>query len=609
MTQSQATEPQPQPHRAIATAPEVVAARIRFKSKRTEPVPDEIEASIAAFPSDLDVPADCEGDREGCAWNTPYHLMPDLPCGQRCQATKEPPGSPGWYRQLVKQCQSLDSPVYMLGPTGGREARLAFVDRGMLLRDDLVGSLLAIPEGAEPEALMSKTGRRDARIGDRGGLVARWDTSEAAIEAYYQVYRATCDRLAIRPLDKTFITHERDRAPEAFRLVVAELDGTVVAGKLALVADGFMRIIEGSSLRTDGISELMPDVFLTREVIRYAIDSGVRYIDYGITEGVNEGLRQFKRRMGFVEDPRVVSIEDLPPMGVGRQDVSLLEACNFGCGFCYREPWAPDFATEEAEAEIDAVARLQHSGIALSGGEPTLREDLPELIAYARSRGIRDIQLHTNAWAMANDGYAETLKAAGLSSAMVSLHAHTPEVFARVTSTRPAYFERTLGAIDRCRAAGIHTILSHVVNAYNYTGLPDWVRFVAKRFPGIEVFFFFVYPSVKGESAADMYPTLSEVEPYWYQALQVVDELGVPINVDNLAGFPMCFMKGFEHHSKYFVSREAEAEIGAEANDHTLKSPEMRHAPGCEGCRWKDICPGFWIEYMNRFGDSEFQAV
>jgi pyruvate-formate lyase-activating enzyme len=324
---------------------------------------------------------------------------------------------------------------------------------------------------------------------------------------------------------------------------------------------------------------------------------------------VNEGLRAFKRRMGFLEDPRVVSVEDLPPMGTGRQDVSLLEACNFGCGFCYREPWAPDFATHEAQAEIDAVARLKHSGIALSGGEPTLREDLVELIAYARSRGIRDIQLHSNGWGMVKPGACEALQAAGLTSTMISLHAHTADVFARVTSTRPEYFERTLDAIDRAREAGIHTILSHVVNAYNYEGLPEWVRFVADRFPGIEVFFFFVYPSVKGQSAQDMYPTLTQVEPYWYEALRAVDEVGLHINVDSLAGFPMCFMQGFEHLSKYASAEDVEREIGAEADDHTLKAPEMRYAPGCEGCKWQSVCPGFWIEYMDRFGDHELQAV
>lgn len=582
-----------------------------FRGTKREPVPDTVPAELADFPGAATVPADCQGDREGCAWNSPYLLAPTLACGQRCQFGADKPGSAAWYKALVARAREIGSPIYLLGPGGGQAARLAFVDRGLLLRDDLVGAVMPILEGTtDPEELLPKGARRDARIGERGGLTARLDSSDAAVDAYYQVYRDTCERLSLRPLPKTFITYERERAPGAFRLLLAELDGVIVAGKVYLAQDGWVRIVEGSALRDDAIAPLMPDVFLTRELLRDAIASGARFVDYGITEGVNIGLRGFKRRMGFLEDPRVVSIEELPDLGIGRQDVSLLEACNFGCGFCYREPWAPNFSTAEAKSEIDAVARLrEHSGVALSGGEPTLREDLPELIAHARSRGIRDIQLHSNGWGLVVPGYAESLEAAGLTSAMISLHGYTPEVFARVTSTKPEYFERTLHAIDRAREAGIRTILSHVVNAYNYKDLPDWVRFIHGRFPGIEVFFFFVYPSVKGLSAPDMYPRLSEVEPYWYDALRVVDELGVSITVDNLAGFPPCFMRGFEHHSRYWFTRDIEARIGDECDDHTIKIPEMRHAPGCAGCRWEDVCPGFWIDYLDRFGDAELQAV
>ena len=581
-----------------------------FQGSRKQGVPEEVPNPLASFPMGINTPADCDGAREGCAWNTPYHLMPQLPCRQRCQFGSERPGGTGWYRELVGTVRSIESPAYMLGTTGGQRARLAFVERGLLLRDDLVASLMPISEDVStPEELMPKGARRDARIGEKGGLVARWDASDEGIDAYYAIYVATCERLALRPLPRTFLSHERDRAPEAFRLILAEKEGRVVGGKVYLVSDGYLRIIEGSALRDESVSALMPDVFLTREILRDAIAKDVRWADYGISEGINEGLRGFKRRMGFFEDPRAASLEELPEMSPGRQDVSLLEACNFKCGFCYREPWAPDFSNEAAKAEIDAVARLRHSGIALSGGEPTLREDLHELVAYARSRGIRDIQLHTNGWKLIEPGYADGLKNAGLTSTMVSLHAFDPETFAKVTSTKPEYFERTCDAIDAARAAGIPTILSHVVNAYNYKQLPDWVRYIAKRFPGIEVFFFFVYPSVKGLKHQDMYPRLSEVAPYWYDALAVVDELRVPITVDNLAGFPPCFMRGFEHHSKYAHSREAVEQIGVEADDHTIKVPEMRHAPGCAGCRWEDLCPGFWIDYMDRFGDDEFEAV
>ena len=87
----------------------------------------------------------------------------------------------------------------------------------------------------------------------------------------------------------------------------------------------------------------------------------------------------------------------------------------------------------------------------------------PSPLPYARSRGLRDIQLHTNGWKLVEPGYSEALKQAGLTSTMISLHAHDPETFARVTSTQPEYFERTCDAIDHARAAGLNLIVLHRV--------------------------------------------------------------------------------------------------------------------------------------------------
>ena len=63
------TLPPPELPRAIPQAPDVVAARIRFRSKRMEQVPVEVPPSLEGFPAQLEVPADCDGSRSGCAWN------------------------------------------------------------------------------------------------------------------------------------------------------------------------------------------------------------------------------------------------------------------------------------------------------------------------------------------------------------------------------------------------------------------------------------------------------------------------------------------------------------------------------------------------------------
>ena len=69
--------------------------------------------------------------------------------------------------------------------------------------------------------------------------------------------------------------------------------------------------------------------------------------------------------------------------------------------------------------------------VSFTGGEPTLRPDLPELVAYARSRGLR-VNLITNGILCAGDGYVAALREAGLHSAQVSLEAADPDVHNRI---------------------------------------------------------------------------------------------------------------------------------------------------------------------------------
>ena len=63
------------------------------------------------------------------------------------------------------------------------------------------------------------------------------------------------------------------------------------------------------------------------------------------------------------------------------------------------------------------VASGDPCNIQLSGGEPTLRDDLPEIVAMGRAMGFRFIQLNTNGLRLARDpSFVERLKKAGLAS-------------------------------------------------------------------------------------------------------------------------------------------------------------------------------------------------
>ncbi|MBI5482699.1 MAG: GNAT family N-acetyltransferase [Deltaproteobacteria bacterium] len=597
-------------------------------------------APPGAFAALVDVPAACRGeaDTPGCAFGRGYLVYPELPCGQRCLFSGADPGSAEWLRRVLTLPSRRGGAVYVYGADGETALVLRRAAAGagtVTARGDLLGSVLVAPAGAtDPADVLPPGARRNARVGERAGLRFAVATDEPAIDALYSLYLAQCERLATPPLPRSFITAERDRAPEAFGVAVAwAAGGAPAAARLFLRQGNYLRIVDGGWRRD--LAAIKPEAFLGAALVSYGLTRGVRVFDFGIAEASNGGLRTFKRGMGFREVGAVVGLApatrveavprrveagapppppergQAPPADAallpGRIDVALGKRCNHRCLFCYRDAITREATTEEVKRKIATAAQSRHSGIALSGGEPTLRADLVELVACAREEGIRDIQLHTNGTKIADPRYLRRLMEAGLTSAMVSFHSHRPEVYRAITGS--AHFEKARQALKNLLASGAHTLVSHVVCAFNAPDLPELPDYVAREFPGAEIFFFFVYPGEHAAAHPEIVPRLPHVEPSWYRALERLEELGVRYTVDCLAGFPPCYMRGHEHAAKILWMESLRDEIGDEADDHVIKLSEMRKPARCAACAYTDRCLGFWSSYLDRFGDEDLRPV
>jgi radical SAM protein with 4Fe4S-binding SPASM domain len=165
-------------------------------------------------------------------------------------------------------------------------------------------------------------------------------------------------------------------------------------------------------------------------------------------------------------------------------EIALTYRCQNRCFFCYasspdRGRVVPEMTTSEVKVVLDKIVdQARVPTVSFTGGEPTLRADLPELIAYARSRGLRT-NLITNGIRSADEDYVALLAEAGLNSAQVSVEAGDAATHDAVVA-HPGAFERTIRGVGNLKAAGIHTHTNTTINARNLSALPALIDLLAE---------------------------------------------------------------------------------------------------------------------------------
>jgi 12,18-didecarboxysiroheme deacetylase len=147
------------------------------------------------------------------------------------------------------------------------------------------------------------------------------------------------------------------------------------------------------------------------------------------------------------------------------------KACNLRCVHCYytarAQPDLDEMTTAEAKLMIDDLAAFGAPVFLFSGGEPLLRQDLPELGAYAVKRGMRTV-ISTNG-TLITAGVAAWIKEAGFSYVGISLDGigETNDRFRGASGS----FDAALGGIRACTEVGVRTGLRLTLNRHNYQDL------------------------------------------------------------------------------------------------------------------------------------------
>ncbi|MBU5613854.1 radical SAM protein [Geomonas azotofigens] len=162
-------------------------------------------------------------------------------------------------------------------------------------------------------------------------------------------------------------------------------------------------------------------------------------------------------------------------------EVEVTWRCNLSCPVCFMfDGEVPaDPSLEELQSMFASIVAIdgQNLPIQLTGGEPTVRDDLDEVIRLARRCGLVAVELNTNGLVIGRDrDYLRRLKDAGLTDVYLQLDGLDPETTVQLRGRD--VFAGKMQAIENCRAEGIPVVLSvAVVSGVNDGELGGLIRF------------------------------------------------------------------------------------------------------------------------------------
>lgn len=142
--------------------------------------------------------------------------------------------------------------------------------------------------------------------------------------------------------------------------------------------------------------------------------------------------------------------------------LEVTKGCDMHCSVCYADAPTPG----DAEPDLALIEKWYRavlqaaagSNIQLSGGEPTIRDDLPEIVTMGRELGFSFVQVNTNGLRLGRDlEYVKALAESGLSSIFLQFDAVSDEVYRRLRGR--AMMEPKMRAIEACGRYGIGVVL------------------------------------------------------------------------------------------------------------------------------------------------------
>ncbi len=215
---------------------------------------------------------------------------------------------------------------------------------------------------------------------------------------------------------------------------------------------------------------------------------------------------------------------------------SITKSCNFSCRHCFSSSgssYPDELKTPEIKKLIDEMASIGCFELSLGGGEPLLREDLPEIIAHANLRGV-SVRLSTNAAAATKEA-ARRLKGLKIKSLKISMEGGSEKVYDYIRG-KSGSFRKTLRGIKNLKELSIPISLQMVFMKPNISELPSLIR-IAEKLKVEKILLETIMPVGRAAQNPQLLLTLEESNKLWEAALKIQKNTHIKIEIPHYVPF------------------------------------------------------------------------
>ncbi|MBS7654109.1 MAG: radical SAM protein [Candidatus Bathyarchaeia archaeon] len=236
-------------------------------------------------------------------------------------------------------------------------------------------------------------------------------------------------------------------------------------------------------------------VYIKKECPEHGFFQDVYWSDYALYERA----KAFDQMGSGLRNPRTETRKGCPyDCGICPQHkshtvlaiIDVTNRCNLRCPVCFATAGTTGYVYEPTKDEVrEMLINLRSNepvpatALQFSGGEPTIREDLPELVKMAKDLGFNHVEVNTNGLRMASDlEFCKALEKAGVSTIYLQFDGVTPDIYKFTRGID--LLEVKNKVIENCRKAGIDSIVlvCTLIRGVNDSQVGDIIRFAIRNF-------------------------------------------------------------------------------------------------------------------------------